>query len=115
MTSSSPINNGLFTTFWTFDSGDEACIELVLTTPAEVDQVSLLVGGLGDNSHITKMKLEVKQENENDYQIPEDMKQKIMAQLGVSSEHIDEALSLAQKSPNIGVTPFLQHMNRATC
>ena len=47
-------------------------------------------------------------------EIPEDMKQKIMAQLGVSSEHIDEALSLAQKSPNVGVTPFLQHMRKVS-
>ena len=46
--------------------------------------------------------------------IPEEMKKKLMAQLGVSSEHIDEALSLAQKSPNVGVTPFLQHMRKVT-
>merc|ERR1711936_139209 len=42
------------------------------------------------------------------------MKKKLMAQLGVSSEHIEEALSLAQKSPNVGVTPFLQHMRKVT-
>ena len=61
------------TTFWAFDGGDEAEIELVLTTPAEVDQVSLLVGGLGDNSHIANMKLEVKQEDPAMYEIPQNM------------------------------------------
>eukprot|EP00090_Calanus_glacialis_P007248 TRINITY_DN15692_c0_g1_i1.p1 TRINITY_DN15692_c0_g1~~TRINITY_DN15692_c0_g1_i1.p1 ORF type:complete len:671 (-),score=156.98 TRINITY_DN15692_c0_g1_i1:49-2061(-) len=50
----------------------------------------------------------------SDMDIPEEMKKKLMAQLGVSSEHIDEALSLAQKSPNVGVTPFLQHMRKVT-
>ena len=45
--------------------------------------------------------------------IPEEIRLKLMEQLGVSCDHIDDALGMAQKSPNnIGVTPFLQHMRR---
>ena len=46
--------------------------------------------------------------------IPEEIRAKLMAQLGVSNDHINEALGLAQKSPNVGVTPFLQHMRKMT-
>ena len=46
--------------------------------------------------------------------IPEEIRAKLMAQLGVSSDHINEALGLAQKSSNVGVTPFLQHMRQMT-
>ena len=44
--------------------------------------------------------------------IPEEIRAKLMEQLGVSSDHIDEALGVAQKSPNVGVTPFLQRMRK---
>ena len=46
--------------------------------------------------------------------IPEEIRAKLMSQLGVSNDHINEALGLAQKSPNVGVTPFLQHMRKMT-
>ena len=46
--------------------------------------------------------------------IPEEIRAKLMSQLGVSNDHINEALGMAQKSSNIGVTPFLQHMRKMT-
>ena len=46
-------------------------------------------------------------------EIPEELRARLMAHLGVSAEHIDQAVASAE-GPTVGVTPFLQHMRKVS-
>ena len=46
-------------------------------------------------------------------EIPEELRARLMATLGVSAEHIDQAVASAG-GPTVGVTPFLQHMRKVS-